>query len=87
MDEWQQGYDDAVAYCRANYKPFKRVELPAQFVHRGSSWSRGFGEGMLTTKNKIIDEAYPGNVGFSVASDGKVTVFYPQGHKALNKDS
>jgi hypothetical protein len=83
MDKWQQGYNDAVNYCMANYKPFQRMALPAQFVHRGDSWSRGFAEGILTTKNKIIDEAYPGNVGFSNA-EGKVTIFYPKGHEQLN---
>lgn len=83
MDEWKQGYNDAVAYCRANYRPFRQMAMPSRFVHRGDAWSCGFGEGALTTKNKMIDEAYPGNTGFSVDSDGKVTIFYPQDHPAV----
>jgi hypothetical protein len=53
--------------------------MPDNFTHRGSDWSKGYAEGLLTGKNKIIDEAYPGNVGYSV-QDGKATVFYPEGH-------
>lgn len=81
---WDKGFDDAVKWCNSNYKPFQPMKMPDQFVFRGDPWSKGFAEGELTTKNKIIDEAYPGNVGYSVGADGKVKIFYPQGHKALN---
>lgn len=84
--EWDQGFNDAVTYCRANYKPFKPMSMPDEFAHRGSAWSRGFAEGCLTTKNKIIDEAHPGNVGFAVHGPGSVTIYYPKGHeKVKNK--
>lgn len=81
--EYDRGFQDAIVYCEANYKPFQPMALPPQFVHRGDAWSKGFGEGLITGRNKIINEAYPGNTGFSIANDGKVTIFYPEGHPAL----
>lgn len=60
------------------------MALPPQFAHRGGAWSNGFAEGLITGKNRIIDKAYPGNTGFSVSSEGKVTIYYPKGHQALS---
>lgn len=84
MDEWLQGFNDAVTYCRTNYKPFKPMTMPDSFTHRGNDWAKGFGEGILTTQGKMIDEAYPVNIGFAVESPGNVKIYYPKGHKALN---
>lgn len=81
--QWDKGYNDAIAYCEANYRPFQPMTLPLQFVHRGDDWSRGFGEGLLTGQNRIIDREYPENVGFSI-NDGKATIFYPKGHSKLS---
>lgn len=81
--EWDRGYYEAIAYCEANYKPFQPIRLPDSFRHRGTVWSKGFGEGLLMGMNKIIDAAYPGNVGFSIGDNGKVTIRYPKGHPAL----
>lgn len=86
MSEWDKGFNDAIAYCEANYKPFRSMQLPAEFVHRGNAWSKGFGEGLITGQNRIIDKAYPGNIGFKTKDDGSVTIFYPEGHPALNKN-
>lgn len=83
MSEWEQGFNDALAHCEANYKPFQPMALPPKFVHRGDSWSRGFGEGLITGRNKIIDATYPGITGFTEGADGEVTLFYPKGHPAL----
>lgn len=82
---WDQGFNDAIEYCNKNYKPFQPMQLPAEFVHRGNAWSKGFGEGLITGKNKIIDAAYPGITGFYIDNEGVVQLFYPKGHPALNK--
>lgn len=86
-DEWNKGFDDAIDWCNQHYKPFKPMKLPERFQHRGCPWSKGFGEGLITGRNKIIDAAYPGNVGFTTDSQGTVTILYPEGHPALNKNN
>lgn len=84
-EEWEKGFNDAIEWCNKYYKPFQPLALPERFSHRADVWSCSFGEGLITGRGKIIDAAYPGNVGYSV-DNGKATIHYPEGHPALNKD-
>lgn len=82
--EWDKGFQDGLAYAHANYVPGQSLKLPDNFVHRGGGWHNGFGEGLITGRRQVFDAKYPGNIGFS-CNEGKLTVFYPEGHPALNK--
>lgn len=86
MSEWDKGYNDGYSKAYSLGRFFKTEDFPATFQHRGSHYDRGYAEGVISGQGKWFDEKYPGNKGFSKGDDGKLRIYYPKGHPALNKE-
>jgi hypothetical protein len=58
--EWDKGWQDGYAFALKYFDQVKGylVDLPANFKHRGDSWSRGFAEGEIYGHGQVHDKHF-----------------------------
>lgn len=77
-NEYKSGFDDGYKFAVENFDANTgryKVDLPDKFIHRGNTWSCGYGEGLISGRRRVMIQTFGNFTEISYAS-GKAKVEY-----------